>query len=94
MRISGLRFLIIVLLTLGIFFRFVNLEKKIYGLDESYTSLRISGYTEAELVEDFSNTRIMGIDSITKYQQVNTERNFLGTIKGLSTEEPQHPPLY
>lgn len=94
MRITGLRFLIIVLLALGIFFRFVNLDKKIYGLDESYTSLRISGYTEAELVEDFSNTRIIGIDSITKYQQVNTQRNFLGTIKGLSTEEPQHPPLY
>lgn len=94
MRFSGWRLLISVLLALGIFFRFVNLDKKIYGLDESYTSLRISGYTEAELVQDFSNTRIIGMESIKKYQQVNNERTFLGTIKGLSTEEPQHPPLY
>lgn len=94
MRFTWFRFLIAVLLALGIFFRFVNLDKKIYGLDESYTSLRISGYTEAELVQDFSNNRIIGIDSIKKYQQVNTDRTFMGTIKGLSTEEPQHPPLY
>ncbi|NJR25317.1 MAG: hypothetical protein HC786_25790 [Richelia sp. CSU_2_1] len=91
---SRMRWLIAVLLALGIFFRFANIDKKIYGLDESYTSLRISSYTEAELVQDLSKTRIIGADYLKKYQQVSTERNFLGTIQGLSTEEPQHPPLY
>jgi uncharacterized membrane protein len=94
MRDIRLRWLIAILLTLGIFFRFANIDKKIYGLDESYTSLRISGYTEAELVQDLSKTRIIDANYLKKYQQVNTQRTFQGTIQGLSSEEPQHPPLY
>ena len=82
MRFTWFRFLIAVLLALGIFFRFVNLDKKIYGLDESYTSLRISGYSDAELVQDFSINRIIGIDSIKKYSQCNSDRTFMRTIKG------------
>ena len=41
----------IVILVLGIFFRFANLEKKVYWIDEGYTSLRISGYTESEFIQ-------------------------------------------
>jgi uncharacterized membrane protein len=40
---DGLRFLVITLLVLGIFFRFVNIDRKIYWGDEVFTSLRISG---------------------------------------------------
>ncbi len=36
---TSLRFLIIVLLVLGLFFRFVNLDRKVYWLDEVYTEL-------------------------------------------------------
>lgn len=42
------RFFIILLLVLGVFFRFVNLDRKVYWYDETATSLRISGYTWAE----------------------------------------------
>ncbi len=91
---NGWRCLIIALLVLGVFFRFVNLESKIYGLDETYTSLRISGYTEAEQVQDFSNRPKITIKDIQKYQGTNSERNVIGTVKGLAVEEPQHPPLY
>jgi uncharacterized membrane protein len=34
-----LRFFIIILLFLGIFFRFVNLDQKVYWIDEAFTSL-------------------------------------------------------
>lgn len=38
--------LILIVLIIGIFFRFYNIDKKVYWNDESYTSLMISGYTE------------------------------------------------
>lgn len=40
--------LITILLVLGIFFRFVNLEQKVYWTDEVLTSSRIAGYTAKE----------------------------------------------
>ena len=44
--LSKIKILFLVLLMLGIFFRFVNLDKKIYLRDEVLTSLQISGYTQ------------------------------------------------
>lgn len=44
-----LRFLIIILLVIGIFFRFVNIDKKIYWGNEVLSSLRISGYMQSEM---------------------------------------------
>jgi len=41
------------LILLGIFFRFVNLDRKVYWIDETYTSLRISGHTETEFIQFF-----------------------------------------
>ena len=65
-----LRFLIIVLLVLGIFFRFVNLDRKFYWWDETYTSLRISGYTETELVQQVSGGHVIGIKDLQKYHSL------------------------
>ena len=52
---SWLRFLIIVLLVMGILFRFFNLDGKVYSHDETYTSLRISGYTVDEAKQQIFN---------------------------------------
>ena len=42
--LANLKFFFVVLLVLGIFFRFVNIDRKIYWHDEAYTSLRVAGY--------------------------------------------------
>src|ERR671933_353705 len=91
---TGLRFLIIILLVLGIFFRFVNLDRKVYWLDETYTSLRISGYTETEAAKQVSKGQILTIEDLQKYQNPNPEKSLGDTIKGLAVEEPQVTPLY
>jgi uncharacterized membrane protein len=88
------RFLIVILLLLGVFFRFVNLDRKVYWHDEVYTSLRISGYTEAELVQQVVNGEAIGVEDLQKYQRINPEKGLVDTIKGLAKEEPQIPPLY
>ncbi|HEY9635886.1 MAG TPA: glycosyltransferase family 39 protein [Coleofasciculaceae cyanobacterium] len=91
---TGLRALIVILLVLGIFFRFANLDKKIYWHDETFTSLRVSGYTEAEAVQQLSNAEAIDIKALQKYQRPNPERNVLDTLKSLAVEDTQHPPLY
>ncbi|MBW4610804.1 MAG: glycosyltransferase family 39 protein [Hassallia sp. WJT32-NPBG1] len=91
---SWLRFLILVLLVIGIFFRFVNLERKVYWHDETYTSLRISGYTAKEVRQQLFNNPVITGTYFDKYQRPNPEKNLGDTIKSLAIEDPQHPPLY
>jgi uncharacterized membrane protein len=67
-----LQFLIVVVLVLGIFFRFANLGQKIYWVDESYTSLQISGYTEFELIKQVGDGQVRNIKYLQKYQRLNS----------------------
>ncbi|MBR8832783.1 MAG: glycosyltransferase family 39 protein [Stigonema ocellatum SAG 48.90 = DSM 106950] len=90
----GLRFFIIIAIVLGILFRFVNLDYKVYWQDEAVTSLRVSGYTWTELTEREFNGHEIGIDDLQQYQRINPEKGLVDTIRGLAIEEPQHPPLY
>ena len=89
-----LRFLIVVVLIIGIFFRFANLDRKFYWIDETYTSLRVSGYTEAEMLKQISYQQITLPSDLQKYQQINSEKTLTDTLNSLATEDPQHPPLY
>ncbi len=90
-----LKVLIVVILATGIIFRFTNLDRKVYSFDESITSLRISGYTWTEMVQQDFQGRIISVEDLQqKYQQINPEKSWLDTVKGLATEEPQIPPLY
>ncbi|MEG4404270.1 glycosyltransferase family 39 protein [Microcoleus sp. MON2_D5] len=89
-----LRFLIIAVLVIGILFRFANLDRKFYWIDETYTSLRVSGYTEAEIIKQISYQKITSPSDLQKYQQINSEKTLSDTLNSLATEDPQHPPLY
>lgn len=91
---ASLKFLIIVLLVLGVFFRFVNLDRKVYWVDETYTSLRISGYRQGEVVQQIFDGHEVSIEDLQKYQRTNFEKNIIDTIKSLASDDPQHPPLY
>ncbi|MEW5858946.1 MAG: glycosyltransferase family 39 protein [Cyanobacteriota bacterium] len=98
LSLTALQFLIISLLVLGVFFRFVNLDRKVYWIDETSTSLRISGYTELELIQefqegDFRNGKIVSVDDLLKYQRPNPEKDLADTIKVLAGR-PEHTPLY
>ncbi len=91
---TALRFLISVLLVLGIFFRFVNIDRKVYWIDEAFTSIRVSGYTEQEIVKNLSEAHVIGINELQKYQRLNLEKGLIDTVKSLKLEDPHHPPLY
>jgi uncharacterized membrane protein len=90
----ALRSTLVLLLILGIFFRFANLDRKIYWFDETYTSLRISGYQEAEVIERVYDKKPIAVEDLLKYQHVNPDRGVSDTIVSLAKEDPHHSPLY
>ncbi|MEH2081964.1 MAG: glycosyltransferase family 39 protein [Nostoc sp.] len=91
---SWLRFLTIFLLTIGILFRFSNLDGKVFWRDETYTSLRISGYTINEAKQQLFNNRVIGKETFAQFQGANPGKSLNDTIMSLAKQDSQHPPLY
>ncbi|MBE9209027.1 glycosyltransferase family 39 protein [Nostoc sp. LEGE 06077] len=89
-----LKILVICILLLGIYFRFANLDHKVYWTDEVYTSLWLSGHSTLEIIEKFYNGAIVNIDILKEYQQVNIDQGINSAITRLALEDSQHPPLY
>ncbi len=77
----------------GVILRGVNLTQKPYWYDETYTSLRISGYSETEVVQAISSDQVISVEKLALYQRLS-ERRITDTVRGLAQEEPQHTPLY
>jgi uncharacterized membrane protein len=78
-------------MVLGMIFRFSGLGQKIYWIDETYTSLRIAGYSETELVAEVYDGDVLTVADLYRYQQ--PQRPWRDTLRSL-TDSPQHPPLY
>ncbi|MBF2088114.1 MAG: glycosyltransferase family 39 protein [Synechococcales cyanobacterium K44_A2020_017] len=88
-----LRWGAIALLVIGILFRFGNLGRKVYWIDETYTSLRISGYGEQELIAQTYTGEVITVADLQSFQKLSPDRTWTDTLQSLS-ESPQHPPLY
>lgn len=93
LRLTKEQLLIIGILVIGIFFRFLYLDRKVYWYDEVFTSFRIFGYTEAEVIQQVSSRPVVSLEDLQQYQH-GAGRNLLDTIKSLATEDFQHPPVY
>ncbi|MBD0343957.1 MAG: glycosyltransferase family 39 protein [Coleofasciculus sp. Co-bin14] len=91
---NWLQILIVVLLILGVFFRFANLDYKVYWHDEVYTSIRAAGYTRQEIDRELFQNRIIPAKELQKFQRLKPGSTTTDTISSLATEDPQHPPLY
>ena len=91
---SWLKVLLIIALLLGLFFRFTDLDKKVYWHDEAYTSLWISGYSPEEVNDGILTGKIISADNIQKYQNLDPESSVFKTVRLLAMYDPQHPPLY
>lgn len=94
LRERGLLYLLICVVAIGVFLRCINLDQKPYWLDESYTLLRVSGYSAQDVEKELLNGQIIKAGDFLKYQAPSLEKGAIGTIAGLAKEEPQLPPLY
>ncbi|MDJ1180599.1 glycosyltransferase family 39 protein [Roseofilum sp. BLCC_M91] len=84
---------ITVCILLGIFFRFYHLDTKIYWLDETFTALRVSGYSAPELVEIIPKNQVLTIQDIQGYYNPSPERPFSDVAQALANNA-EHTPLY
>lgn len=88
------RFCIIIVLLIGLFFRFANLDRKAYWRDEVDTSLRISGYTWTEVVQQVYDGRLLTPEDLQTYQHPNPEKGLVDTLNSVAAEAFPHSPLY
>jgi uncharacterized membrane protein len=89
-----LRLLIILVLVLGIFFRFAHFEQRAFTSDEVRSLLLTSGYTSQELIEQVFNGDVVSVADLQRYQQPNSQKNLVDAIKSLMVDNFPHSPLY
>lgn len=91
---SHIRLLIVIILGLGIFFRLVNLDRKVYWQDETATSLRIAGHTKEDFTQQVFNGQVISVEELRqRYLYLNSKTSFHDTVKALKGR-PEHSPLY
>jgi uncharacterized membrane protein len=91
---SSIQVFVIVLLILGVFFRFANLGEKIYWGDETYSSTRIAGFSQTEIIQRAYTGLPISAAELEKFQTPNSEKSLGDTLHVMVTEAPHHPPLY
>ena len=89
-----LHWLLILAIALGIGFRFLHLDRKIVGHDEAYNSLRAAGYSDRAMDAELFQNKFFAPADLRKFQTIRPGSTANDTIRSLSTEDPQHPPLY
>jgi uncharacterized membrane protein len=88
------RGLVVFLLVLGIPLRFVHLDQKIYWLDETFTSLHLSGYSDSEVRHQTEDGRIIRNQDFLKYQTSSAAKGMGDMVQRISMTAPELPPLY
>lgn len=83
-----------IVILFGSVLRLTNLDGKLYWHDEAYTSLRISGYTQAEIYQQIFTGELLPIAALDRYQHPSSEKTWIDTLRTLAIDDPQHPPLY
>ncbi len=91
---TWLKIFITITLVLGICFRLINIDRKVYWYDETITSLRIVSYTRGEFKELISNQGTISIAELQQYQDINPEKNTINLISSLARDNPEHLPIY
>ena len=86
--------LAILLIVVGVFFRFIGLGSLMYSHDEAYTSLRAAGYTGSEAIDSIWDGRIITRDAIQYFLKPIGDKDVFDTISVIARSEPQLSPLY
>lgn len=87
------RALLLGLLSLGLLFRTVNLDQKVFWVDEVATAIRAVGYTKAEVTAQLADAAPHLPAELLAYQRLTPHRSPLDTLHAL-VRSPEHAPLY
>ena len=86
-------YIVTLLIGLGVLFRVANLAQPVYWVDEVATSMRVSGYTQAEVVAQVATGEPQTVADLQKFQTIRQDRPFTDLFRVLS-QSPEHAPLY
>ena len=82
----------IAIVVFGVVARFTGLGRLFYFHDEATTSLRVSGYTDADVDRAIAGRSLTARD-LDVFQRPSG-RSIVDSIHSLAVDDPQHPPLY
>ena len=88
-----LHWLVLGALLLGIFFRFYNLDHKVFWHDETLTPMRAAGYMGSDVWEVLSSGQRFSVPELQQFQRLKPDQGWGATLASLKTH-PEHPPLY
>jgi uncharacterized membrane protein len=80
-------------IALSIFFRFTDLDGKVFWEDEAHSAIRIAGFKSTEIGAQLFSGRQFFRDQIIQFQQP-TPAHGLGDVISSASEMPEVPPLY
>lgn len=93
-QLSATQVAFILVVGIGVLLRLLNLEGKIFWIDEAFTALNISGYSEIDLLQSWQQTPLTTAGDLLQYQFPAAGTNFVDVIRGLAATKPQHAPFY
>ncbi|MFO7029072.1 glycosyl transferase family 39 [Limnospira fusiformis CCALA 023] len=85
--------LLMIVIVLGVFFRFASLDRKLYSHDEVFTNLRSAGFTREQVDQQLFSDRIFTPSELLEYQRLKPDSTAADTLASLH-RNPHHPPLY
>ncbi|MDX2244042.1 MAG: glycosyl transferase family 39 [Leptolyngbyaceae cyanobacterium bins.302] len=85
---------LVALIVVGVGFRFVNLNHKVFSQTEVDTTIRAAGYTQAEVDQELFQNQPLAAITLQQYQQIKPGSNAIDTVRSLAVEASHHPPLY
>jgi uncharacterized membrane protein len=88
-----LQYFCIVLLILGLIFRFTNLGLKFYWDDEVRSSMRISGYLEPDVIQAVYTGKPIAASELDAFHFPRLDTPIADAFRAFS-HRPEHPPLY
>lgn len=89
-----LQWVLIAMIVLGVGFRLICLDRKVYWHDEVYTSIRAAGFTRQAIDQELFQNQAIAAPELQKFQQIKPNSTMADTVQSLIMEDPQHPPLY
>ena len=92
--------IVVILIILGVLFRVTNLDRPVYWVDEVATSMRVSGYTQAEVIEQVATEVPLRVSDLQRFQAIRpveqgaAARHPLAVLMRVLVQSPEHAPLY
>jgi len=82
------------LVAFAVYLRVDALAGPNYWYDEAITSLRVAGHTERQVAAYATAHPIFALGDLEQFVSVRPATGYADTVHSLTTEDPQHTPLY